>query len=303
MAGSPHRDARTLQSARSVLRVHILPDLGRARLGDLDPGDVRAWHARVRARTGPSAASHAYRTLSAILNDAVVCELIVRNPAKIKKAGKDPKPSQHEVTADQVAALAAAVPERCRALVLLAAWAGLRSGELFGLERGDVDLLHRRVRVERARTRTADGVRHVGPPNSDADVRTVGLPPIAAQALEAHLSAFTATGRESLVFTTITGLPLDSQSWGHHWRRARRAVAADDPDFDIGLRFHELRAFAVTEAIRAGAPPQRLMRRFGWSAAQVIAVYARLVPDDDDALAARIGQPRAAVLELADRRR
>ena len=187
--------------------------------------------------------------------------------------------------------------------MLLAAWAGLRSGELFGLERRDVDLLHRRVRVERSRTRLADGSRHVGKPKSEAGVRTVGLPPVAANALAGHLETFTAGDREALVFITVTGLPLDSQSWGHHWRRARRSVAAVDPTFNPALRFHELRVFAVTEAIRAGAPPQLLMRRFGWSAAQVIAVYVRLVPDDDDALAARIGQARAAVVELAERRR
>ena len=47
-------------------------------------------------------------------------------------------------TVAQVAALADAIPRRYRALVLVAAYTGLRWGELAGLRVKRVDLLHRR---------------------------------------------------------------------------------------------------------------------------------------------------------------
>lgn len=77
---------RTLQTARSILRIHVLPELGVVALGELDPGTVDDWLARVRRQTGGSTAAHAYRVLHAVLADAVRRELIVRNPAKSRVA-------------------------------------------------------------------------------------------------------------------------------------------------------------------------------------------------------------------------
>ena len=48
-------------------------------------------------------------------------------------------------TVAQVTALADAIPRRYRALVLVAAYTGLRWGELAGLRVKRVDLLHRRI--------------------------------------------------------------------------------------------------------------------------------------------------------------
>jgi integrase len=50
-------------------------------------------------------------------------------------------------TVAEVAALADAIPPRFRALVLVAAYTGLRWGELAGLRVKRVDLLHRQITV------------------------------------------------------------------------------------------------------------------------------------------------------------
>lgn len=63
--------------------------------------------------------------LRAILNTAVVDELIVRNPCAIKGAGVERTPERPVATIAQVWALADAVEPRFRALVLTAAFAGL----------------------------------------------------------------------------------------------------------------------------------------------------------------------------------
>ncbi len=63
-----------------------------------------------------------------------------------------PKRNDAEVvplTVNEVEAMAAAVPERYRALIVLAAGMGLRQGECFGLTVDRVDFLRRQVRVDR----------------------------------------------------------------------------------------------------------------------------------------------------------
>ena len=56
------------------------------------------------------------------------------------------------------------MPERLRLSVLIAAWCGLRYGELAELRRGDLDLAQRVIRVRRAVARVAGQKPIIGPP-------------------------------------------------------------------------------------------------------------------------------------------
>lgn len=116
---------RTADDYRDIIRVHIVPALGATQLGRLTPADVRAWNAELSGRV-PGRARKAYRLLRTILNTAVADELIVRNPCRVRGAGQDRSAERPTATVAQVAALADAVDDRLRALVLLAAWCGLR---------------------------------------------------------------------------------------------------------------------------------------------------------------------------------
>ena len=61
-------------------------------------------------------------------------------------------------------------------MVLLAAWCGLRFGELAELRRSDVDLDARLLRVSRGVTMTKGHV-YIGDPKREAGVRPVSIPP------------------------------------------------------------------------------------------------------------------------------
>ena len=70
-----------------------------------------------------------------------------RDPCTIREAAAEPAPEMRFATVAEVAALADAIPPRFRALVMVAAYTGLRWGELAGLRVKRVDLLHRRITV------------------------------------------------------------------------------------------------------------------------------------------------------------
>lgn len=89
----------------------------------------------------------------------------------------------------EVDVLTAALPEPWRIAVELAAWCHLRLGEVLGLERRDIDLLHRRIHVERM-AYDVGGRLHLGPPKTEARRRTVSIPPHVVPTLECHLLAF-----------------------------------------------------------------------------------------------------------------
>ena len=93
-----------------------------------------------RLRLGASTVAKAYRLLKAILNTAVPDELLVRNPCMLRGAASERTPERRPPTLAEVQALAT---------VISAALAdvgrprsGLRWGELLGLTRRRVNLLH-----------------------------------------------------------------------------------------------------------------------------------------------------------------
>ena len=155
--GEPLRP-RVRELYDGYLRLHILPELGALPLSRLTTSAVRRWHAALLGDgVGQSTAAKCYRLLRAILNTAIEDRHLVSNPCTIKGAGVEPSDERVIPTVGQVYALADAVSTRFRALVLLAAFGGLRRGELFGLERRDIDLLHRTVEVRAQRQESRRG--------------------------------------------------------------------------------------------------------------------------------------------------
>jgi integrase len=82
----------------------------------------------------------AYRFLRAVMNTAVRDGAIATNPCQIVGGSSDRAKERPVATPAEVIALVEAITPRYRAAVLLAAWCGLRRGEVLGLRRDDVDL-------------------------------------------------------------------------------------------------------------------------------------------------------------------
>ena len=175
------------------IRNHILPDLGAVELGKLTPSMLRGWLAGLAVKVGrrgilaPGSVAQAYRTLNRLLEAAVENELLGRNPLRSVKPPRVEAEPMRFLSHDEVAALAAAIDPRYRALVLLAAYSGLRAGELAALRRKHVDLLHRTVTVIEQVQRIG-GSFVVLPPKSAAGRRSVALPTLVADALQDHLN-------------------------------------------------------------------------------------------------------------------
>ena len=148
---------------------------------------------------------------------------------------------------------------RYRALVLTAAFSGLRRGELFGLRRVDVDAVQRSLIVEQQRQQLADGAHIIGPPKSEAGRRVVALPSEAFDPLVEHLARFVGADPSSWVFTGDKGGLLREAVWQQEWVRARKAVGLPD------LHFHDLRHLGATLAASTGAGVKEIMYRIGHS--------------------------------------
>ena len=97
------------------------------------------------------------------------------------------------------------MPERHRALLLLATFANFRFGELAGLRRGEVDLDQCEVRVRKSTAETDDGRLIDDDPKSRAGIRVVAFPEEIEPELAHHLDLFAAPGPADLVFVGPKG--------------------------------------------------------------------------------------------------
>jgi integrase len=192
-AGQLHRPS-TASQAETYLRVHAYPYQGQRPLGAIRRSEIQAWVKNRSEVLAPGSVELVYRWVATIFKAAVSDRLIAASPCQRIALPKRP---HHEIVPLEVAAverLVAAMPDRCKALIVFAAGTGLRQGECFGLTVDRIDFLRRQVRVDRQLVGVVDRVPTFGPPKSAAGFRTVPLPTTVADALAAHLARFSRAG-------------------------------------------------------------------------------------------------------------
>jgi integrase len=255
-----HRDLtpKTRALYTRLLNSRILPALGNETLRAVTPAKVRAWWVGLGKDT-PTSNTQAYQLLKAIYNTAVEDKAAAENPCQIKAAGKPPKPRDVKpLTPAELEQVAQKVPEQYRAAVPVAAWCGLRFGELIELRRKDVHSEGDRMtlRIRRAATVVGKGL-VVGGPKTDAGIRDVTVPPHVAEMLREHMEKHTGRGPEAFVFTTTRGRRLSKTAFTKSVKRGFGAVGKPD------MRVHDLRHVGATLAAQAGATTKELMSRLG----------------------------------------
>ena len=262
-----------------LLRDHIYPTFGAVAVTAITPTAVREWNAALKSRTGPTARAHAYGLLRTMCNTAVADELLAANPCRVRGGGSTKRARRiRPATLDELAKLAAAMPERYRLMVLLASWCALRFGELAELRRGDVDVKNGVVHVRRGVTRTK-GSSIVKGPKSDAGRRDVNIPPHLMPMVKDHLREHAQIGRDGLLFPARHGGHLAPSSLYKVFHPARDAAGRSD------LAFHDLRHTGAVLAAATGATLPELMARLGHSTAGAAMRYQHAAAERDKVIA------------------
>jgi integrase len=228
-------------------------------------------------KAGKTRAHQCYRLLRQLFIAAVELELIHKNPANIKSAKQEKPRERIPATNEQVAELALLVPKRYQAAVRVAAYSGLRQGELFALQRKDYDSSTRKITVNKSK-KEVSGVITIGAPKTKASNRSVTLPPKIAQELEQHLETYTKQSPTALIFATKQGNYVSKTTLFHIWNRARQQLNLEY------LSWHDLRHTGQSEAAKAGANSKELMARQGHADAKTSLIYTHADPEADQNL-------------------
>lgn len=269
------------------------------KVGQVTPKMVQAFVNDMSAKRHPNTVRRVYGVLRGVLKLAVARGYVATNACDAVELPRRSSIERHEqiiLEPHEIDALVAATDEDYRLLVLTAAYTGLRSGELRGLRRKDVNLLSGTIRVEQALKEVHSSSDRIiekgllfGPPKSAASRRSVSLPAFLTEALREHLEGPlpSGAGPQALVFTTPSGTPIRQALF--YRRFFKPAVRAALPPEKHGLRFHDLRHTCASLLIREGAHPAAIKGRLGHEKiATTIDVYGHLFPSVDEALGAML---------------
>jgi integrase len=245
---------------------------------------IERWWVTTRARA-PRQANAAYKHLNTLMLYAVKNKYLKQNPCDIDGATTYRALVEPDVpTRDQVDILIEQAPEPFNVVVALAAWGGLRKGELLELRRKDIRLEESGhagawvvVSVSRGVT-WQNGAPVVGAPKTRAGIRDVKLPQFANDLVLKHLRSVP-IDPDALLFATNQA---QNTHWGQYhldglWRRLR-------PYAGYQGRFHSLRAYAQTQFGLTGATPREIMERYGISDVATANRYQRTTGREEDLL-------------------
>jgi len=244
---------------------------------------IRKWLTEVTKVASPSTANYSYRVLRAILNEAASQGIINRAPAPIKKK-QQISSTRPIIDVNQLIALAGIVPLEYSLAVLIAGICGLRSGEIFGLRRRDLDLVARTINVQQAIVSVPGKGTIIGPPKTKSSVRTISYPDYLQAKIEVQLTHFTKSHPDSLIFTTDQGDPVTVESRRKWWDSARKTTGLTD------LHFHDLRHLAATLAAQHGASLAELQARLGHSTVSAAMRYQHATLTRDKTVSANINR-------------
>ena len=297
---------RTVMLYRRQLETDVLPTFADVDVAAIDVHAVDAWWERLQdqhpaRKTGNA---HVYGLLKTIMGAAVrdrKLERVTANPCQVdpEELARPARKQNDPATPAELRAIAGAMPERLAMAVWLAAYSGLRFGELAELRRRDVDMTGTEPALSVTRAVVhREGRTIVGTPKTHAGVRVVYLPGFLHAMLSDHLRDHAQPGRDGLLFTGpregrggcgcgyggCTGGHLLNSTLHRAYDEARKAAGRTD------LRWHDLRHTGLTEAARHGATLAELQARAGHSTPVMAMHYQRATQERDRELARRMSE-------------
>ena len=273
----------TVETYQRDLDRYILPKIGHFRLTDLTADEIDdLLTANLEQGLAASTVHRHYRTIHRMLKVAMDRGRIGVNPCE---QVQPPRLSQREMrflTTIQVEKLADTIGDRYRSWVLVAAYGGLRWGEMLALRPEDFDSGILDVNAQL----TMQGGKYVRTqPKSKAGRRKVPLPPSVAEELGYHIDCYAM----DTIFVNQNNQPLNHASFTGNVFKPALVKAR----LDRQLRIHDLRHTAVAIAIECGAHPKAIQRRMGHaSIALTLDVYGHLMPEMESSLALDIDELR-----------
>ncbi len=284
----------TYECYERLMRLHLVPTLGRVKLKALTPAHVRALYKdKLDSGLSASTVQRIHALLHKALKQAMDDGFIPRNVTESAKAPRQSRKEMQSFTPEQTRVFLEAVREdRLGALYLLAIHTGLRQGELLGLRWDDVDFETGRLAVRRTLSGAKGGVTFTTPKNGKS--RSVRLTPQAIETLRVHrkrqleerIKLAGLWQDHNLVFCTSKGTALNR----HNIHRRSFKPLLEQAGLPHSFRFHDLRHNFATLMLTGGEHAKVIQEMLGHANINItLDIYSHVLPDMQEQAVNRLG--------------
>jgi integrase len=250
----------------SSLRSCLIPAFGHLPIDQITPAQVRELDAELveRGVTTETRRNHQV-VLRSVLRRFAVERGYFKEPPPLPPLHKQRRRIAQVLSPDDVKALLEHTPSPAlRRAFAIAAFAGLRAGEIRALRWKDVDLKGRTITVRLSRCRGVTST-----PKSGHE-RMIPLNDVLLRELVEKVKP----KPDALVATNHYGEPLAEYTLRNAFRASCKRAGLE------GWRFHDLRHFFVTSLFRSGAPAPAVQRLAGHSELSTTQRYSHATPAD-----------------------
>ena len=274
----------TFSNYQTVVRMHVLPGLGKKKLVELTVSDVdKLLSLKTDSGLSPSTVRRIRAVLAQCLDQAIRWELVHRNVATLSRSPKMNRREGRTLTPEQARHLLETLQgHQNEALYALMLSTGLRRGEALGLQWRDFDRTTGVLRVSRQLKR--EGSRLVTTDTKTSlSRRAVNLPaPMLKTLLEHEARQEAQKGQlgtawidSGYVFTSSIVTPIDPRNLYREFQKVCRVAGLGD------WHPHELRHSAASLMLAQGVKIQVVSQVLGHSSIRMTAdVYGHLLDPD-----------------------
>jgi integrase len=256
----------TKETNEDRLRVHLMPVYEQRKLGSFTRDEMQdLLDAKAQAGLSYSVVAHLRWDLRQVFRMAVQEGHLLRNPAELLFVPRDAKRPEHTVmTLKEVQICFAALEPRERLVVKLAILAGLRPGEIFGLQWGHLSETHADIRQRVYRGK-------IDSPKTNRSLRKAALPKGVLGDIREWKTLSSDTSEGAWVFPSETGKTPVSRD-----NLSRRHIGPQLQAAGLGwVDFHVMRRTHATLMNEIHDDPQMVADQLGHSLDVSQNVYTR----------------------------
>jgi integrase len=263
---------------------------------ELRPSHLEQWVKTMQdGGLAPGTIKTRYQNVRSVIRAAARDGLLARDPSAVVKLPRVRSAAAAMIipTPAQVAALLSAADPGFQAFIALAAFAGLRSGEVSAVKVSDIDFLHRELKVSRQVQRLDGHAQEIRPPKYGSE-RVVYLPDALLGMLAEHIRCH-APGEDAdrWLFGGEGDMPIHENRVFWLWKTTRKSAG-------VSLKFHSLRHYFASGLIAAGVDVVAVSKALGHHSPSVtLNTYSHLWPNAADRTRKALGELLAATVEPA----
>jgi integrase len=274
---------KTFVSYSQLVRIHIIPELGRIQIAKLSPQQVQAFmNGRLSKGLSPRTVQYLRAVLRRALGQALKWGLVARNVATLVDSPRVERPEIKPMHQPEAKVFLEAIQgDRLEALFSVALAMGLRQGEALALRWSDIDWDARlmRVRFTLQRINKKLELAELKTKNSRRDLPLIetiiaGLRMHRSRQLQEKMLAGSRWQETGFVFTTTIGTPLDARNVVRKYHALLKKAG-------LSLhRFHDLRHSCASLLLAKGVPLKTVSDILGHSQLSITAdFYAHVIPE------------------------